>query len=300
MKNYKETELQELLAAVENDIVSLVKGEQEKLSKAHPGEETSSEVPADESATAPADAESAPAEGSAPPAPPADSAPADASAPAPAGDEGAPPADASPPAAGGDPAADQGADPAALEAEYSKLPPEDLKAHYMACKSALFALMGGAGPDAGAAPGPEAPPAAPPAPPATPDQDPSAPPALKAELKSDVKANGENPLHKSQKDAKIESLEAELVKSNQGMEALAQIVKGFMKPVRKAVTSVAHLAKTAEETVTEGVSSLSREDVKAKLRRAVENPKLSKSDRDLVYGFDVGQVKVEQIAHLLK
>ncbi len=308
----KENELRDLLAAVETDIVAMVKSEKEKLSKAHPGEEDSSEVPADQSATsAPSDAPASPpasADAGTPPdasasAPPSDGPPASA---APGGDAPpAPGADAS--AGGGDPAADQSADPAALEAEYGKLPLEDLKAHYLACKSALFALMGGAqdpaaaggeppppaAPDASAPPPPAAPPAAPPA-------SPSAPPALKAELPATTEAANGGKITKSEKDVKIENLETLLAKSDKGINDLLDVVTKLVEtPVRKAITSIDHIARPGSEIAPAGdVSALSKSEIKARLKKVI--PDLKKSDRDLVYAYDVGTIGADKIAHLIK
>lgn len=175
-------ELDKVLASVTEDVAELLKSETEegeKLSKADPGAETageekpegsSAEPPKEEPSASPSPEASG--DGSAPPA-------AEGTPPAPEGEGSAP---------SGDPAADQQGGPEALEAEYAQLPPEELKAHFLACKSALMkVLAGGAGPEGSApagAPGaegsaPAAPPAAPPAgaPPAPEGSAPPAPPA---------------------------------------------------------------------------------------------------------------------------
>lgn len=155
----KDSELKNILSEVEAELGSLLKAEQEKLVKAAPTDDDSSaddSAPSDEGSAPGADAG---AEGSAPAPGPEASAPGDEGS-APMGDEGMAPA----PDQQMDPAADASApaDPAMLEAEYSKLPPEELKAHYMAAKAALFKVMGAGGdaapsPDAGMAPPPAAP-----------------------------------------------------------------------------------------------------------------------------------------------
>lgn len=268
-KTYNDKDLMALLATVEADIATMVKSE--KLAKAHPGEETSDETPPDDSASA--DKSASPAPDAPPEAPPA----APEMPPAAASPE-MPPADGS---AGGDPAADQSADPAALEAEYSKLPPEDLKAHYLACKSALFAIMSAGQPgDA-----PMAPDAAPPMP-AAPMPPASAPPALKSEK-----------FNKSEKDVKIEALTADLEKSGNEMTALLSVVKDLIeRPIKKGIYSGDFIAKSEEVT---DFSSMSRADIKAKLKSKATTG-LSKSDCDLVYKFDVGNIGVDKIIHLLK
>lgn len=289
---YKESELQDLLKDVESQIAAMAKSES-ALVKAAPGEESDEGSSSDEKSGPPSD--SAPADDSASDA--AASAPADAApptdAPAPDAASAAPPADGSDPAAAGDPAADQSADPAALEAEYAKLPPEDLKAHYLACKSALFAIMGAAaGPDAGAAPAPgaDASMAAPPAPPAASPSPAMAPPAPPAASPSAP------PTLKSEAEIKIETLTEKLQKSEQSLESLAKIVETIAtRPTRKAITSTVGLEKT-EKSV--DISKLSKSDAKTILRNKVRNG-LSKSDQELVLSFDAGTIGMEQVAHLL-
>lgn len=160
----KDSEFAAILSEVEAEIGSLLKSEQEKLAKAAPTDDS----PAEDEGSAPAGdegalgADAAPADEGSAPAGPEGSAPGDeASASAPPMDEGSAPA---PDMQAQDPAADASApaDPAMLEAEYAKLPPEELKAHYMAAKAALFKLMGAGGdaapaPDAGAPMAPPAP-----------------------------------------------------------------------------------------------------------------------------------------------
>lgn len=311
MKNLKKSDIDSLLIEVETALTAVLKEEQEKLSKAHPGEETSSETDSDTSATDPKTPDasaSAPTDSSAAPAsaPPVDaSSPApDASAP-PAPDVTAAPADASAPA---DPAADVSNDPQALQEEYSKLgatDPEALKNHYLACKAALFALMG-AGADA-SAPAPATPAATPGAaiPPAA-SPSPDAPPAMKSELgatgtggmpTSTEEANGGKGMMKSEKE-QIKGLTDQLAKQEDALASLLSVIEAVVEaPVRKAVTSVAHLAKT-EESEKKDLSNLSNAEVKARLRKAAEKP-LSKSDRGLINGFDLGHIGVDKVAHLI-
>jgi hypothetical protein len=189
-------------------------------------------------------------------------------------------------------------------AEYSKLPPEDLKMHYLACKEALVQVLGAAGGDAGSAPpapGPDAsgPPPAP------------ADPTMKAEkgmagqkpgesatsvpeggMKDDPKANGENPLHK----AEVEALNVKINQTNAAVEALVGAVKHVLEaPLRKSVISTADIAPPAAD-----LTKLSRDEIRAKLKVVASSPTLSKSDRELITGYDLKTVKVDKIAHLLK
>ncbi len=300
----KDSELKSILAEVETEIASLLKSEGDALKKAKDDGDDAESAPADSSAPAEG---SAPAEASAPDA----SASPEASAPAPeapAPDMSAAPApEASAPAA--DPAAEASApaDPEALKAEYSKLDPESLKAHYMAAKAALFEMMGAAG--AGGPPGAEASAPAPmAAPPAGPEASASAPPpALKAELKDvpatakldnaggsggkaavpdDVKALG-----KSEKDIEVEDLKAQV-------ELLAKAVDlALGTPVRKAVTSVAHLPKTEETAPTK---ELSKSEVQEKIKKAMAGGKLTKNQKDSLFSYTLGNTEFDQIKDLLE
>ncbi len=306
-KVINDDELNKLLGEVQVEIDAILKSEKDNLAKAHPGEATESEVEPDESATAPAADDSASsAATSAPPAdasasPDASTAPvADASGTPPADASGDPAADGSAPADGsdgGDPAADASTNPEELVPHYAKLPLEALKAHYLAAKMALAAMMGSAGatsdPSA-AAPAPDASVAAPPAP------DASAAPALKGELK-DVPSNGGDPLNPTKgtsvaKSEDVLALETELAETKLAMATLVKSVTKIVEaPVRKAVTAMADVeAPTAVD-----VSKLTKAEIDKKIRRASET-NLSKSDRDLITSFALGNVKVDGIAHLLK
>jgi len=309
----KDNELQALMSEVQKELDTLLKAEQEKLAKAHPGEETSSEVPADESATASDDAggsEDGPPSADA--GPPADSAPdaSAATAAPPADDASAPPADGS-----ADPAADQGLNPEALKAEYAGLPLEELKMHYLAAKEALFAAMGAGGDpaaaggapapgmDASAPPAPpaaaSAPPAAASAPPAPPIDDPSAPPALKAEKSASNPANGGQvtKVSKSEKDGEIEELKKKLGDLEAVLPGLIQVVEvAVSAPARKAVTSVAQLEKSGPSA-----ASLSKAEIDAKLKRAVRT-NLNEGDREQInrYVISNGATGLDGIKHILE
>jgi hypothetical protein len=186
----------------------------------------------------------------------------------------------------GDPAGEQGIDPQALEAEYAQLPVEELKAHYLAAKSALFQKMGQGQPGAGApqgAPPPAAGPAgAPPAgPPAGPPE--GAPPAFKAEMPSE----GNGGFNKSEAD----DLRAQLA----AMAKVVNLLAG--SPVQKAVTGLTYMGKS--EPVEDKVV-LSQQEVTAKLNVLTRDPSLKKSDRERITGYYEGTVNVSAIADLLK
>jgi hypothetical protein len=201
----KDNALKQILAEVEGEIATLLKSEKDKLAKAAEESAGGESSPAE---SAPAESGGGDASAGGPPAPSAPPAGASPSAP-PAGPEmgAAPAAPADPAAAGG--GMDAGAPPSLeeLSAEYAKLPPEELKMHYLAAKTALFQVMGaadgGAGAAAGGPPGaaPSPSPAgAPPAggpPGASPSAGPAgdvppAPPAMKGEMPWGSKKEGDD------------------------------------------------------------------------------------------------------------
>lgn len=283
----KKSELQDILSTVENEIADLLKSQSGKLRKAgEPGE--ASAGGADDGAGGPDSSATAPAP----------SAPGDASAGAPEGApaEGAPaegaPAEGAP--AEGAPGEGQPADPAALEAEYEKLPPEELKAHYLACKAALMKVMGGQeqGAEGGAPGAPPAPEGAAPegaapegagapppgAAPAGPEGS-APPPQMKSQMPAN-KANGG--MVKSETDTLKEQVTL-LTK------ALTMFVEA---PSRKAATSI------PSGMVASG-TPMTKSEITAKLTAVTADPKLSKANRDLVDGYYNRSVSVESIKHLL-
>ena len=319
-----DTQLQSILAEVEMELGKLAKSD---LAKARPGENTESEDTSDASTTDPtgdntsAAAESPDAASASPDGagsdgpPPAD----DGSAPPPGADDGSAPVDDGS-AAGADPSADPAGDqgpidPQALMAEYAKLAPEDQKLHYMCLKQVLMQTLAGAGADPGAgAPGADAgagsppPPGAdagagappPPAAAGSPPPDASAPaPALKAEsgMSNDPKANGDlskvtggASLSKAEFDKAVEAAVAPLFK------AVKHVLEA---PLRKSVKSTADLGAPAPAAV--DVSKMSREDIRSKLSEKLKAGTMTKSEKDLMIGFDTGKVTAVQIpAHLLK
>ena len=215
---------------------------------------------------------------------------------APAGMEGAPPGQ---PGMEGQPGAQGPVDPAALEAEYSKLPLPELQAHYLAAKAALFAQMGqgqgqgapqGAPPPSAPPPGPSAGAPPPPGAGAPPQMAMSADEGHAKETYGHIPPNGgygkEDYTKKSEGDMQAQ------------INELTKIVNLFVgKPIQKAVTGTSYVAKS-EETVE--VKSITPAQVTAKLSQLTRSPDLKKSDRDLVNGYYEGTVNVSAIAHLLK
>ena len=285
-----DAKLNSIIAEVTVELDSLLKTEVQKLSKARPGEDTTAETPSDASATDPT------GEGTSTEPAAADTSPDVSASPAPdAGvDPSAPPAGAADASASGDPAAAGQLDPAALAAEYAKLPIEELKVHYLALKEVLVQAMGAQGGDPAADPAAAGapPPAASPAP-AGPA--PGAAPAIKAEIgmKEDVKANGENPLHK----AELDTLRTENAALKNSVDTLVKSVKIMVEaPLRKSVISVTELPAATPQV---DIGAMTRDQVRAKLRTAASNPKLSKSDRQAIVDFDFGKIDVSKVAHIV-
>lgn len=280
LKNLKDSELNKLLDEVALDLNKAFGEVQNKLAKGEgkvvEGDESgkmvkeeASEAPAEESSPIPESSESAPAEAAAP---------VDESAGAPAPEASEAPAD---------PAMDQGQalTPEALQAEYEKLPPEELQMHLQAAQAALAKLSGGmgAGPDAGMAP---------PAPEA------SEAPAQAPLMQSEKAAAGD-----SLKKAEFDALKADNASLKEDVEILAASLKKLIEtPVRKAITSISELTKgEVEEAPAGDYQSLAPNEFWAKLKEVSKRPDLKKSEKQLI--LDVYTKKVDPSVaakHLVK
>ena len=180
-----------------------------------------------------------------------------------------------------------------MQLEYAKLPVEELKAHYLAAKAALFAAMGGDGAAQGASPAPAAPPAGPPAGSAPPVASPS--PAGPSAMAMSETPAGLPAGATEGNGGKVEKSEVEDLKAQ--VEAMAKIVSSFVnRPVRKAVTEVGYVAKSEEAPK----KNLSSAEVTAKLSELTRSPDLKKSDREVINRYYEGSVKFDAIEHLLK
>jgi len=310
---FNDEQLKDLIASVGKELNDMVKAETAQLAKGAkedaPAEESegsegpASPPPAEEAASAdgpPAEGSAPPAEGSAPP--------AEASAPA------SPEASAAAAAPEGSPQHEGGEiEPAptveALQAEYSKLDPEALKMHFLACKQALMAVMGAEEGAGAGAPPPEAsaPPAGAPPPPAPPAG--GAPMAMgeksgKKVVLGDEAGNGgkieAGKLGKAE--AEVADLKKQVADQNEALGKLAKAVEVALTPVRKSVKGVSDLRFVArtEEPKTSPVAALSKKEITAKLREKARDSKLSKADKDLISSYAVGGVDVSKIEHLLK
>ena len=291
----KDSDVKKILAEVETEIGALLKSEKDRLAKAAEG--SPSERPEE---SAPPASPAGPEE-TAPVAPPVDSA---APAGPPASPEGAP-VDGAPPADGApaDPAADAGpVDPQQLMAEYAKLPPEELKVHYMACKAAIAQVMG-ADPDAasaGAPPDASASASASPAGPAAASPAPLAQAEVPANggkivpaAKSEPAADGA-PLAKAED--RVKELEAIVADQNSTVERLAKAVDKFLgQPVRKAITGTDFGPRAGSQA-----QEPSKAEVDAKLKEVISAGKLSKSDSERVIAYSMGHVGYDQIKDLIE
>jgi hypothetical protein len=319
-------DLEKLIDSVTTDLSGIL--ESEKLSKADPGVETpgektpegsSADVPPEESASpsgeeggegAPAGVEDgAPAEGA------PDAAPEGAPEGQP-GEEGQT-----------DPAADAQGTGEALVAEYSKLPPEELKMHFLACKEALMQSLGGDGqgneaPPEGQPAGGEsacptcgAPTEAPPqeqAPTGDASAAPMEPGMGKSEFDSpETGSKGaevtEGKMSKSEFDPAALMAEVEVLKKGlkekeihiqQMEESFGQAAIGLKKlfergtGLRKSIASVAFTPKPGSEAASTDkldVKSMSRTEVLGRLKSVTAtNTSLKKSDRDQINAYVFG------------
>ncbi len=272
-------ELKSLIENVAADIGTLLKAE--TVAKVGEGEETEAEKTPDVSSTSPAEPSVSPEASSAPPpaepsAAPPEAPPADASM--------APPADAPPTpeaSAPADPAAQGGeVDADALAQEYSQLPVEELKAHYLACKAALagkLAQDGSAAPEGSA---PQAPPMAPPG----------------------ADAGGPPPMAmKSEKvDAEIEGLKKSLIDAQELIKRQESAMIDLTKAVTLAVKAPLQKAITFSDDIgTPAVKELTKDEVRRQLSTAAKRSDLKKSDRTLIDQWTVGSIGTDKIKHLL-
>jgi hypothetical protein len=253
IKNIKESQLNKLLDEVAADLNKTFGDVKEKLSK--------SDVQKDEGfpeASPEAEKEAIP-EASESATPDAPSAPPEQAEAAPEAQEA------------GDPAQEMGGEltPEALQAEYEKLPPEELQMHKMALEAALAKMS----------PPPEAAPAMP---------SPSAPPEAPAA-----------PAMKSEKQEGEDLAKSEVASLKEDIEILAKAVKALIEtPVRKAITSLDELSKSEEPVK---AKSLSPAEFWSKLKEVSKRSNLKKSDKQLIVDIYEKRVSPEVVAkHLSK
>lgn len=281
-------QLDKLLAQAAEDVEQLLKNEPEEgksLAKADEGEET-----------------------------PAEKKPEGSSVEPPKPEEGETSATGKDEEAGqeqGEPAGqEEAATPEVLQEEYSKLPPEELKMHFIACKAALMAVMGSEekAPTQEVAGGEQA---AQGMPPAGEEDMKVAKSEKNIALSSDIIAR----LEKAEKGvAEVEKLRKSIAEKDATIAALEEhigkVASSFQKLVthqqvmRKSVAGVNFVQKPGTESVSSNavdVSKLSKAEVVEKLKGVTASDKLSKSDREVINRFVVGtDVPVESVAKFIQ
>lgn len=278
------------------------------LTKSHEGEQSPGEIKPDVSASAPASEEksASASESSGVPEKSASGSEGSGSVP-----EEKNPVDAEASASSSEDGGEMHVDPEAVKAEIMKLGLDDAKKVFMAVKEAMIALMGQ---DPDAAPADPAPPAAPPvAPPASPSAPPVPPPASPSAPpvpppappvmddmahKAEIKSEGCGGQIKKAEDEEIASLKKTVEEQNTVIDQLVKAVKMVVeRPERKAVTSVAYMAKSEPSPEI----TLSRPEIIQKLNDVIvaKSETLSVSDRDAIRGYCAGHVPATQIAHLV-
>lgn len=327
---FKDAELRSVIAEMTEQLESAWQtSKQELLAKADPEESDGggkSAPPADPSSS----------DSSAPASDPAASAPAEAPMGAPASAAPASAPASADPAMG----ADQGGaplTPEALQAEYSQLAPEELDMHIkaaLAAKEALAASASAVAPDAASAAAPGNAPAG--APPMamkaeigghetseqsyaedtvdkgegsmiggehTSEASLAEDTVDKAELiASHKKASGGQIVKKTEaavdpREAEIVELKKSLKTASEDIENLTKAVKMVLeRPERKAITTIAALSKhEAPVQVKKEFSPVEARDV---LNALV--PKLTKSEREIMFDFYAGKVKVDSLAPIFE
>ena len=208
----------------------------------------------------------------------------------------------------------------ALQAEYEELDDDDLHNHYLACKGAILARMGAdeeSAEDEEMLEAPEAPEAAPAMDAAPPEAAP-APAMEKADLpmspspepKEPLKAPAAVPvpvmkaeMKKSEAAIEIELLKSQLAeaqaRSSKQEEAMTKLVDTLQTPMRKSIRGVSELAFIPKSEMTNNAPKLSKDKAIEKLREKARSEDLKKSDRSLINSYCMGNVKYEDIAHLL-
>lgn len=183
-----------------------------------------------------------------------------------------------------------------LQSEYVQLgqqDPEALKQHYLACKSALMALMGAdQGQDAGSPP-----PAASPAPAGPPASSP--PPTGGAPMAMSERAPRKvEDLGKAER-AELDSLRKQLEEQD---KALLQLVEVVATPIRKSVKGLSDLRfidRTGEKEEQPARGPLTKKEVQGRLCARIREGKLSKADKELVVRYNAGTVDLSKIEHLI-
>ena len=301
-KTIKANELQEVLQEIEADLQKAYELEKDTLLKAE-GDVSASPEASDSPEMSSLSAEGSSGSPESGSSPSAGMPPVAAPAATPAATPPAAPAESAPmdPAAGAD---QQGAPltPEALQAEYAQLAPEELDMHIQAALSAKEALQASAAPapDASmqppASPSPSPSPAAPPAMKAEASAEASASPVAKEDVKVDKKAIGGKMVPVKKSEPEVDPRDAEIASLREDIEILTKSITMVMEqPLRKAVTSMAYVAKAPVE---EPKKSFTSADVRQLIKDNAH--KLTKSERDLVIDFYDGKVQASKLEAVLE
>lgn len=296
-------QLAKLLDEVTNDFGTLLtKAESEapdpEMAKADPGEETPGEKTPASSSAEPADKKAPEASGDAPADP-------DAGKKEPDGDEA--PVDGQAP----DVATEQGEPEQTLESQYAALPVEELKLHFVACKTALMAALGAAGgaPEGSTLPAPPAPPAPAPEAPAAPAPQPQMGKKEFAAAEGsggDIKVGGK--MCKSEVETRLETLEKSVKEKDEYIKTIEEkfsaAAEGLTKlinsqPMRKSIAGVSFVTREEGVNSAQTAPVLSKAEAIAKCNEISARPDLKKSDRELLNKFVTGNCAQDQIQHLL-
>lgn len=171
-----------------------------------------------------------------------------------------------------------------LEDAYGQLSDEELQAHYEALKAVIMSRMGSQ--DEGGA---EAPP----------QQAAPAPAQDKGQLAMSEKSVSEPDSSVKEELSKAEGKIAELENTVNGLAKVLETI--LSKPAQKSVTAIGDIKDlTKSEQNQKPVTSLTKKEITDRLTAKTKNPSLAKNDRDLINGYYMGSVKVEQLTHLLK
>lgn len=207
------------------------------------------------------------------------------------------------------PATDEAQDPEALKAEYMKLPPEELKLHFMAAHAALMELTGGDQGQEGASEG--APTEQPQAP--VPAEGTPAPGEQSMVQKKEIKASegSGGTMKKSEaafesrlktlekalkdKDETIQAMEEKFGKAVEGLTSFVQARTGI--GLRKSIAGISFDKKPGDEPE---LAPMAKSEVVKKLNELTASPSLKKSDRELINKYIISGAPQSTIAHLLK
>jgi hypothetical protein len=296
--NYSQTELADLINATRAEVNKLLKSEEasgqpvaptitkdegsdskpppKKDESAPPADDKSSSAPPADASAPPADDASAPP----PPAPDASTAPVDPAA-----------GDASPPV---DPSQASAAPPDSVEslkAAYAQLPPEALKAHFMALREVIAASVAAQSPAAPASPVAPAAVAAPPAgPPAAPPASAVAPPPAAPAMPPEAAMKNEKEMQ--EKLAKSEEKIAELSK---GLETVTKLFDKIVRKPQRHGVRVMDPELVKSEPVQVDTKSMKRVDLLKAVSDLAKNPDLKKSDRQLINDYVAKRVSADKI-----